>query len=111
MESHCNCFDAVIWLQNCLSEVNEPMRECVNIEAADDSAAMDVVVPRDSTPDIKERNSKRSSEGRHYVGPDDTMIMNHGAKGPDFFTHGSRTKKVVARVAVVGRETYIWPNI
>ena len=72
-----------------------------------DSAAVDVLVPRDFMLHIK----ARTSEDRLYDGQNDTVIMNHGAKDLEFFKNGSRNNKVVAQVAVVRRESKGWPHI
>ena len=47
----------------------------MNIEATVDSAAVDLVVPGGFMRHTTGRQSKVSSEGRHFVGANDTTIV------------------------------------
>ena len=63
-----NCATVLMHVEECLCEANEPVGEWVKIEAAVDSAAVDVVVPCDFIAHSKALKSKVSSQGRHYAG-------------------------------------------
>ena len=60
--------------------------EWAKVEAAIDSAATDVVVPRDFMPFQNEGINERSQEGRHYVGANNTLVEKCGEKDPIGFS-------------------------